>query len=88
MMEVAKTNDLWETTIARPGGIVKGGTLKAIVGSVLGGSSGWCIRTDELALTLIDAVVNGNEAQIIVRDQLLKRGQELLKQLEGQAVSQ
>jgi hypothetical protein len=80
MIEVANRNELWETIIARPGGVAKGGTLMANVGGMLGGSSGWSIRADELALALLDAVVNGSEVQIMARDQLLKRGQELLKE--------
>lgn len=83
MIEVATTNELWETIIARPGGVVKGGTLMATVGGMFLGSSGWSITTEELALSLLDAVVNGSEAQVIGCDQLLKRGRELLKESES-----
>ncbi|KAF2468536.1 uncharacterized protein BDR25DRAFT_265268 [Lindgomyces ingoldianus] len=81
MIEVAKdpaNSGLWETLIARPSGVVQGGT---ILGDVLVAMLGekWTIRSDELALALVDMVMNGSEEQLVQAVQLLKRGQELMK---------
>lgn len=82
MIDFAKdpaTNGLWETIIARPGGVVKRGTMFGEAAALVGGSSGWTIRSDELAVALIDAVMNGSEDQLLQPVALLNRGQQLIK---------
>jgi hypothetical protein len=71
------TNELWETTIARPGMVVKRGTWVGEASVMLAGASGSFIRSDELALALIDAVMHGS-AELLLPAALLKRGQELV----------
>lgn len=71
--------DLWETIVARPGGVIKRGAIFAGIASLVGGSSGWAIYSDELALALIDAVMSGSEEQLLEPQQLLKRGRNLMK---------
>lgn len=79
MLEVAERNDLWETIIARPGYVVKGETMFGSFAGMLGGSSGFAIRSDELALALLDAVINGSETQVLQAQQLSHRGRQLLR---------
>ncbi|UPX15576.1 uncharacterized protein EKO05_0006020 [Ascochyta rabiei] len=69
---------LWETIIARPGMVVQKGSYVGEASMWLAGSSGSCIRSDELALALIDAVLHGSE-QLLLPATLLRRGQELAK---------
>jgi hypothetical protein len=79
MIGIARSpaNDLWETTIARPGMVVKRGTWVGEVSVMLAGASGSYIRSDELALALIDAVMHGS-AELLLPAALVKRGQELV----------
>lgn len=48
---------LWGTVTARPGTVFQRGRHSGEVLMWLAGSSGWYLRSDELALALIDAVV-------------------------------
>lgn len=80
MLDVAKdpaTNNLWSTVIARPGMVVKRGTVLGEASLMLAGASGSFIRSDELALALIDAVVHGSE-ELLLPSMLLQRGRELV----------
>jgi hypothetical protein len=79
MIDVARdpANDLWETIIARPGMVVKRGTWVGEATSMLAGVSGSFIRSDELALALIDAAMHGSE-ELLLPAALLKRGRELM----------
>jgi hypothetical protein len=80
MLDVAKdpaTNNLWSTVIARPGMVVKRGTFLGESSSMLAGASGSIIRSDELALALVDAVVHGSE-ELLLPSMLLQRGRELI----------
>ncbi|KAF2036535.1 hypothetical protein EK21DRAFT_51922 [Setomelanomma holmii] len=82
MIDFAKdpsTSGLWETIVARPGMVVKRGTCIGEVSKMLAGSSGWYIRSDELALALIEAVMHGSE-ELLEPVALLKKGQELFSQ--------
>jgi len=79
MIEFAKApaaNGLWDTIIARPGMVVKRGTYVGEASMTLSGASGSFIRSDELALALIDAVMNESEELLLPR-MLLQRGREL-----------
>lgn len=72
------SNGMWETLVARPGQVIKrGAPLWEAVAAVFG--SEWTIRSDELALALIDAAVNGSSDEILVPGALSERGQELIK---------
>jgi hypothetical protein len=80
MLDLAKdsaSNGLWDTIIARPGMVVKRGTLVGEASVMLAGISGSFIRSDELALALIDAVLHGSE-ELLVPSMLLRRGRELV----------
>jgi hypothetical protein len=79
MIEIARNtaNDLWETIIARPGMVVRRETWAGEVSVMLAGASGSFIRSDELALALIDAVMHGS-VELLLPAALLKRGQELV----------
>jgi hypothetical protein len=80
MIDLAKhsaANGLWDTIIARPGMVVKRGTLVGEASMMLAGASGSFIRSDELALALIDAVLHGSE-ELLVPSTLLRRGRELV----------
>jgi hypothetical protein len=72
------TNGLWETIIARSGLVVKRGSYAGEVSMMLAGSSGSVIRSDELALALIDAVQNESD-NLLLPPKLLQRGQQLMK---------
>jgi len=81
MIDFAKNSaasGLWETTIARPGMVVKRGSYAGEASLMLAGSSGSFIRSDELALALIDAVQNGGD-DLLLPPALLQRGQQLIK---------
>lgn len=86
MVEFAKdpsTGGFWETYAARPGMVVRRGSLSgdamiAILGDKMS------IRSDELALALIDTVVNGSNEDIVQCAALVKKGQQLLKE-QGQS---
>lgn len=81
MIDVAKDpthNGLWETMIARPGMVVQRGGYIGEASMWLGGSSGSFVRADELALALIDAVMNGSD-ELLLPPTLLRRGQELAR---------
>ncbi|KAH7093291.1 hypothetical protein FB567DRAFT_544662 [Paraphoma chrysanthemicola] len=85
MIEFAKdpaTNGLWETIVARPGMVVKRGTYIGETSMMLTGVSGSFIRSDELALALIDAVLHGSE-DLLKPAALLRRGQELRRMHGG-----
>jgi hypothetical protein len=79
MIDIAwkATNDSWDTIIARPGMVVKRGTWVGEASSMLAGASGSFIRSDELALALIDAAMHGSE-ELLLPAALLKRGRELV----------
>jgi hypothetical protein len=79
MLDIARdpANNLWETIIARPGMVVKRGTWIGEATSMLAGVSGSFIRSDELALALIGAVMHGSE-ELLLPAALLKRGRELV----------
>jgi hypothetical protein len=84
MIEFAKdpaTNGLWETIVARPGMVVKRGTYIGEASMLLAGVSGSFIRSDELALALIDAVLHRSE-ELLKPAALLQKGQELVN-LQG-----
>jgi hypothetical protein len=66
----------WDTIIARPGMVVKRGTWVGETSVMIAGASGSFIRSDELALALIDAVMHGSE-NLLLPPMLLKRGREL-----------
>jgi hypothetical protein len=68
---------LWQTYIARPGGVVKTGTIFGEAAALVGANSGWAIRSDELAIALIDMAVKGNREQLVDAQALLKKGREL-----------
>lgn len=81
MIEVAnesKQGGFWETIIARPGMVVQRSSYIGEASMWLAGSSGSFIRSDELALALIDAVVHGSD-ELLLPDALSQRGQELAK---------
>lgn len=81
MIEVAnesKHGDCWQTIIARPGMVVQRGTYIGETSMWFAGSSGSFIRSDELALALIDAVMHGSD-KLLLPHALLQRGQELVK---------
>jgi hypothetical protein len=62
MVEIATastTNGLWQTIVARPGLMIKRGTYSGEASMILGGTSGSFIRSNELALALIDAAQHG-----------------------------
>jgi hypothetical protein len=85
MAEIATastTNGLWQTIVARPGLMVKRGTYSGEASIILGGTSGSFIRSDELALALIDAAQHGGE-DLLLAPMLLRRGRELVKLGEG-----
>jgi hypothetical protein len=85
MIDFAKTNETWETIIARPGMVVQRGSLAGETSMIFAGSSGSFIRFDELAMALIDAVVHGSE-ELLTPLMLLQRGQKLVqKASENQA---
>lgn len=80
MIEFAKevaANHPWETIIARPGMVVTRGTFAGEASLMLTGASGSCIRSDELALALIDAATRGSE-QLLLPSALLQRGRALI----------
>jgi hypothetical protein len=80
MIALAKdpsANGLWITTIARPGMVVKRGTFAGEASVMLAGVSGSIIRSDELALALIDAALYGSE-ELMLPSMLLERGRELV----------
>lgn len=80
MIEFAKeavSNNLWETIIARPGLVVTRGTFTGEASLMLAGASGSCIRSDELALALIDAAMHGGE-HLLLPATLLQRGRALI----------
>jgi hypothetical protein len=80
MIEYAKevaAKHLWETIIARPGMVVTRGTFAGEASLMLTGASGSCIRSDELALALIDAATRGSE-QLLLPSALLQRGRALI----------
>jgi hypothetical protein len=80
MIEFAKTpaaNNLWDTIIARPGMVVTRGTFVEETSVMLAGGSGSFIRSDELALALIDAALHGSKELLLPLD-LLQRGRELV----------
>jgi hypothetical protein len=79
MIDIARdpANDLWETIIARPGMVVKRGTWAGEASLMFAGASGSFIRSDELALALIDAIMHGSE-ELLLSTALLKRGRELV----------
>lgn len=84
MIEVANESThggFWETIIARPGMVFQRSSYPGEALMWLTGSSGGYIRSDELALALIDAVMHGSD-QLLLPATLLRRGQELAK-LEG-----
>jgi hypothetical protein len=66
----------WYTIITRPGMVVKRGTWVGETSVIMAGTSGTFIRSDELALALIDAVMHGGES-LLLPHMLLKRGREL-----------
>lgn len=72
-------NGLWDIIIARPGMVVKGGTYAGEASMVAFGSSGSFIRSTELAIALIDAVMHGSE-ELLLPPALLQRGQKLMQQ--------
>jgi hypothetical protein len=81
MIEIASDamhKGLWETIIARPGMVVQRGSYTGEMFMMLAGSSGSFIRSDELALALIDAVMNGSD-QLLLPADLSRQGQELTK---------
>jgi hypothetical protein len=80
MINFAKSpaaSNLWDTIVARPGMVVKRGTFVGEASTMLAGSSGSFIRSDELALALIDAVMHGSKELLLPSD-LLQRGRELV----------
>jgi hypothetical protein len=80
MIEFAKSaaaGNLWNTIIARPGMVVKRGTFVGETSMMLTGGSGSFIRSDELALALIDAALHGSKELLLPLD-LLQRGRELV----------
>ncbi|KAF2001940.1 hypothetical protein P154DRAFT_489448 [Amniculicola lignicola CBS 123094] len=80
MIEVAEDTSIgrfWETRIARPGMVVQRGATFGEALCMLG--STWTIRSDELALALIDTVVSGSNEQVIDTVTLRNRGQNLFK---------
>jgi hypothetical protein len=77
LSEDPSANGLWSTIIARPGMVVKRGTFAAEASVMLAGASGSIIRSDELALGLIDAALHGSE-ELLLPAMLLKRGRELV----------
>ena len=77
MLEFAKMNENWRTVIARPGMVVQRGSIVGEASMMMAGSSGSFIRFDELALALIDAVVQGSE-ELLLPHALVQRGQNLV----------
>jgi hypothetical protein len=75
--ESTASTGLWQTYIARPGGVVKAGTIFGEAAALVGANSGWAIRSDVLALALIDTAVRGNREQLVDAQALLKMGQQL-----------
>lgn len=69
---------LWETIIARPGMVVQRSSYIGEASMWLASSSGSFIRSDELALALIDAAMHGSD-ELLLPAMLLRRGQELAK---------
>jgi hypothetical protein len=80
MIEFAKdpaVNGRWDTIVARPGMVVTRGTWSGEASVLLAGVSGSFIRSDELALALIDAVMHGSE-ELLTPPMLLRRGRKLV----------
>lgn len=81
LVDFPKQNDtegLWETFIARPGAVLlKSGAIGAILTYVLGTTLS--IHIDELAIAMIDTVLNGTGPQTQSNPELLERGRALLK---------
>jgi hypothetical protein len=81
MIKVAngsRQGGFWETIIARPGMVVQRSSYIGEASMWFAGSSGSFIRSDELALALIDAVMCGS-GELLLPAALLQRGQELAK---------
>lgn len=79
MIDVAESpanGGLWHTVVARPGMVVTRGKYIGEVSMMLAGASGSFIRSDELALCLLDAVMHGSE-ELLVPQTILRRGREL-----------
>ncbi|KAL5114178.1 hypothetical protein ACEQ8H_007926 [Pleosporales sp. CAS-2024a] len=79
MIDFAKSpaaNGRWDTIIARPGMVVRRGSVVGEAAMLLAGASGSCIRSDELALALIDAAASGSE-DVLLPPMLLRHGREL-----------
>jgi hypothetical protein len=79
MIDVAKSpanGGLWHTVVARPGMVVTRGTYIGEASMMLAGASGSFIRSDELALCLLDAVMHGSD-ELLVPQAILRRGREL-----------
>ncbi|KAF1940290.1 hypothetical protein EJ02DRAFT_495068 [Clathrospora elynae] len=73
------TGGSWETIIARPGMVVQRGSLAGETSMMVAGSSGSFIRSDQLALALLDAVVHGS-GELLLPLVLLQRGQKLMRE--------
>ena len=79
MVEVASNTThggLWETIVARPGMVVQRGNYAGEASIWFAGFSGSLIRSDELALALVDATMHGS-VELLLPAMLLQRGQEL-----------
>ncbi|KAF2020792.1 hypothetical protein BU24DRAFT_469573 [Aaosphaeria arxii CBS 175.79] len=80
----ASAGGRWETFIARPGGVVKGGTALGEAAAMLGGGFGWAIKSDELALALIETVKNGDEELTLRPLPLVTKGRKVKAKLVAQ----
>ncbi|KAF1833672.1 hypothetical protein BDW02DRAFT_569761 [Decorospora gaudefroyi] len=78
MIDFSRNNERWETIIARPGMVVQRGSLVGEASMMVAGSSGSFIRFDELAVALVDVVINGSD-ELLLPQVLLERGQRLMR---------
>jgi len=78
MVDFAKSPShagLWRTIVARPGMVVKRNIYVGEVSMLLAGDSGSFIRSDELALCLLDAAMHRSE-ELLLPHAILQRGRE------------
>lgn len=69
---------LWESFIVKPGGILtKDGYMTGLLCCVFG--SNLSIRIDELAVTMVDVVLNGSEDPVLLNRAIVAKGRELLR---------
>lgn len=79
MVDIAKDpahGGLWSTIVARPGMVVTRGTYFGEAAMMMAGNSGSCVRSDELAICLLDVALHGGD-ELLVPQTILHRAREL-----------